>query len=178
MKLLREYVGELLTEYGRAHTPGKKNIYRGMKIEMPAGLAAMVRMHMKTGEARGMSRDELVRFVLAQCQNEHCGESWSLSFDIAVNFSKSWQAKNNRGKTLYIVLQATVDEDAGYDPQAAGEGPVMFYDEQEVSFKPGGEIPLTGLYVFGKSKNEWEKQRHQFHSFMARGEDNPMMVKA
>jgi hypothetical protein len=178
MNLLREYIRGLLVEYGRAHTPGKKNVYRGMKIEMPAGLAAMVRMYMKTGQARGMSRGELMRFILAQCQDEHCGESWSISFDIAVKFSKSWQAKNNRGKTLYIVLQATVDEDAGYDPQAAGEEPGMFYDEQEVRFQPGAEIPLTGIYVFQKSKDEWEKHRNQFHIFMAKAEDDPVMVKA
>ena len=177
MNLLREYIRGSLVEYGRAHTPGKKNVYRGMKIEMPSGIASQVRKMMKTGSS-GISKPNLVRFILAQCQDEHCGESWSISFNIAVNFSKSWQAKNNRGKTLYIVLQATVDEDAGYDPQAAGEEPGMFYDEQEVRFTPGAEIPLTGIYIFRKSKDEWEKQRNQFHLFMAKAENNPVMVKA
>ena len=179
MNLLREYIREfLITEYSPAHSPEKRIVYRGMKITMPsAKLAGLVRKYVRTGEVSGASPNELVRFVLGQLRNESTGGSWSLDFDVAASFAGAWEA-TNRGKELHVIFQAVVDEEAGYDPQAADEEPGMFYDESEVRFKPGTEIPLTGIYVFIKSKNEWDKQRAQYIPLMIKSEDNPMMVKA
>jgi len=176
---LRAYIREaLLTEYWPARTEGKKNVWRGMKIKMsPAILASKVRQYIKTGEEKGITQQELIRFLLGRLEGESTGASWSLSFDVAVSFADAWGA-TNRGAELHVIFQATVDEEAGYDPQAAGEEPGLFYDEAEVRFKPGAEIPLTGIYVFIKSKDQWAKQRTQFRPLMIKAEDNPMMVKA
>ena len=179
MNLLREYIREfLITENSTAPSPKKKIVYRGMKITMPsASLAGLVRKYVRTGEVSGVSPNELVRFVLGQLRNESTGGSWSLDFDVATSFAGAWEA-TNRGKELHVIFKAAVGEEAGYDPQAADEEPGMFYDESEVRFKPGTEIPLTGIYVFIKSKNEWDKQRAQYIPLMIKAEDNPMMVKA
>jgi len=179
MKLLREYIrGSLITEYFPARSPGKRNVWRGMKITMPsAKLASLVRKYVRIGDASGVSGNELVRFVLGQLQGESTGGSWSLSFDVATSFADAWKA-TNRGKELHVIFQATVDEEAGYDPQATHEEPSMFYDEAEVRFRPGTEIPLTGVYVFIKSKDKWAKQESQYKPLMMKAEDDPIMVKA
>ena len=177
---LREYIREtLISEYGSpARSQGKKNVWRGMKIKLsPAILASKIRQFVKTGEAKGMSEGELIRFLLGHLEDDSTGASWSLSFDVAVSFADAWGA-TNRGGELHVIFQATVDEDAGYDPQAAGEEPGIFYDEAEVRFEKGAEIPLTGIYVFIKSKDEWAKQRSQYRPLMLKAENNPMLVKA
>jgi hypothetical protein len=175
---LREYIRGLLSEiYGPARTQGKKNVYRGMKIAMPtASLSSHVRKLAK-GQESGLGINEAVRFVLAQLEGESTGVSWSLSADVAVSFADAWGA-TNRGKELHVIFQATIDEESGYDPQAAGEEPGIFYDEAEVRFESGAEIPLTGIFIFIKSKDEWAKQRSQFKPLMLKAEDNPVMVKA
>ena len=87
MNLLREYIREaLLTEYWPARTEGKKNVWRGMKIKMsPAILASKVRQYIKTGEEKGITQQELIRFLLGRLEGESTGASWSLSFDVAVS---------------------------------------------------------------------------------------------
>jgi len=178
MSLIREYIrSSLIAEYSHA-PPGKRNIYRGMKITMPsAKLAGLVRKYVRTRDASAISPNELARLVFGQLQNESIGESWSLDFGVAANFAGAWEA-TNRGKELYVIFQAVIDEEAGYDPQAADEEPGMFYDESEVRFKPGTEIPLTGIYVFIKSKNQYAKQRSQYFPLIKKVQGNPMMVKA
>ena len=140
MSLLREYIREILTESQPSATPGKKNVFRGMKITMPtAGLAAQVRKDVRYDTSE-VSHDELIRFVLAQLQGDSTGVSWTSSYDVAVSFADAYGA-TNRGKELHVIFQATIDEEAGYDPISAGEEPSMFWDENEVRFEPGGEIP-------------------------------------
>ena len=175
---LRECIrGLLLTEYSRARTEGKRNVWRGMTIKMSSASVASHIRKLARGRDTGLGQNEAIRFILAELKGESTGESWSLSFDVAVSFADAWGA-TNRGKELHVIFQATVDEEAGYDPQAAGEEPGMFYDEAEVRFKPGTEIPLTGIYVFIKSKDEWAKQRAQYSPLMIKAENDPMMVKA
>ena len=181
---LREYIREQLlgeayaTMFGKpTSTPGKKNVYRGMKITMPsAQLASLVRKTTK-GQDVGMSSGEVARFVLAALDSESSGVSWSESFDVAVSFADVWSA-TNRGKTLHIILQATIDDESGYDPITSGEEPHMFWDENEVRMEQGAEMPVTAVYVFIKSKDEWAKQRSQFGILTMRDEEDPIMVKA
>jgi hypothetical protein len=177
MNILREYIRSMLEWGAPARTAGKKNVYRGMKITMSsATLASQVRKYIRNGEA-GVSQGELVRSIISQLEGESTGQSWSLSFEVAVSFASAWEA-TNRGKELHVIFQATIDEESGYDPQAAGEEPGFFYDESEVRFKKGATIPLTGIYVFMKSKDKWAKQRDQYSSLMIRNENDPMMVNA
>lgn len=184
MNLLREYIREqLLSEafakmFGKpTSTPGKKNVYRGMKITMPtAKLASLVRKTTK-GQDVGMSSGEVARFVLSALDSDSSGVSWSESFDVAVSFANTWEA-TNRGKALYIILQATIDDDSGYDPITTGAEPHMFWDENEVRMEKGAEMPITAIYVFIKSKDEWAKQRSQFGILTMRDEEDPIMVKA
>ena len=158
----------MLVERFPSQTPGKKNVYRGMKITMPSSsMASQVRKLVRTGESAGISRNELTKFVLSQLEGDSTGASWSASFDVATSFAGALGA-TNRGKELHVILQATVDEESGYDPQEAGEEPGMFYDEAEVRFEPGADIPLTGIYVFIKSKDEFAKQRSQYQSLMTK----------
>ena len=179
-KYVRGVLGEALAAVlGRpTRTPDKKNVYRGMKIMMPsAKLASMVRKHIRKGPIPGVSKNEVIRFILDQLKSGNTGVSWSTSFDVAVSFADVWEA-TNRGKTLHIILQATIDEDVGYDPITVGQEPRMFWDENEVRMEPGAEVPLTALYVFIKGRDEWAKQRTQFGILMMRDEEDPLMVKA
>ena len=174
MTVLRTYIREVLSE---ANGGGKKKVYRGMIITMPStSIASQTRKFLKTGRA-DIGQGELVRFILAQLEGESAGVSWSENFDVAVSFAKPHDA-TNRGKRLHVIFQATVDEEAGYDPQAAGEEPGLYYDEEEVRFESGTEIPLTGIYVFIRSKNEWDRLRTQFKLLVLKSADNPIMVRA
>ena len=177
MKLLREYIRSLLSEriasaYGKqSQTPGKKNVYRGMKLTMPsASLASAIRK----GKISG---DERARLILGQLQNESTGVSWSETFDTAVSFADTWSA-SNRGKTIHVILQATIDDGQGFDPITAGQEPRMFWDENEIRMDPGAGIPITAIYLFVKGKDKFAPQKSQFHIITLKDEENPLMVKA
>ena len=177
MSLLREYIGEVLAErivsaYGKqSKTPGKKNVYRGMKLTMPnTSLASAIRK----GKVRGSER---VRLILGQLQSESTGTSWSETFHTAVSFADVWSA-SNRGKTIHVILQATIDEGQGFDPIAVGQEPRMFWDENEVRMGSGADIPLTAMYLFIKGKDEFASKKSQFHIIMMKDEEDPLMVKA
>ena len=177
MNLLREYIRSLLSEriasaYGKqSQTPGKKNVYRGMKLTMPStSLASAIRK----GKISG---DERARLILGQLQNESTGVSWSETFDTAVSFADTWSA-SNRGKTIHVILQATIDDGQGFDPITAGQEPRMFWDENEIRMDPGAGIPITAIYLFVKGKDKFAPQKSQFHIITLKDEENPLMVKA
>ena len=178
MKLLREYIEGILAEgrvasaYGKqSQTPGKKNVYRGMKLTMPsASLASAIRRGKVTGNERA-------RFILGQLQNESAGTFWSETFKTAVSFADTWSA-SNRGKTIHVILQATINEGQGFDPITAGQEPRMFWDENEIRMEPGADIPITAIYLFIKGKNEFASQKSQFNLILLKDEEDPMMVKA
>tara|TARA_R100000008_G_scaffold86684_1_gene80895 strand:- start:2824 stop:3357 length:534 start_codon:yes stop_codon:yes gene_type:complete len=177
MKLLREYIRSLLNEriasaYGQpSFTKGKKNVYRGMKLTMPsASLASAIR--------RGkISGDERARLILGQLQNESTGVSWSETFHTAVRFADVWDA-SNRGKTIHVILQATIDDGQGYDPITAGQEPRLFWDENEIRMEPGAAMPITAIYLFIKRKDKFASQESQFDLILLKDEESPMMVKA
>ena len=55
MNLLREYIREMLTEKDNSAGPGFKNIFRGMKIDMPTpNLASQIRK-VARGKPSGLS---------------------------------------------------------------------------------------------------------------------------
>ena len=147
MKLLREYIRELITERDNSAGPGFRYIYRGMKIDMPnASLASHIRK-LARGKDSGLSEREAGSFILAQLQNEEIGESWSLSQDVASNFADVWSA-TNRGKTLHVMFHGKIPNDFGYDPIETGEEPSMFSDEAEVRIPDGEEIEIASINVF------------------------------
>ena len=177
MKLLREYIRALLSErvasaYGQpSYTKGKKNVFRGMKLTMPnTSLASAIRKGKLSGNERA-------RLILGQLQNESIGVSWSETFHTAVSFAKAHNA-SNRGKTIHVIFQATIDDGQGFDPITAGQEPRMFWDENEVRMEPGADIPITAIYLFIKSKNKFEPLRDQFNIILLKDEENPLMVKA
>tara|TARA_Y100000593_G_C4104626_1_gene234955 strand:- start:1 stop:534 length:534 start_codon:yes stop_codon:yes gene_type:complete len=177
MNLLREYIRSLLSEriasaYGKqSQTPGKKNVYRGMKLTMPStSLASAIRK----GKISG---DERARLILGQLQNESTGVSWSETFHTAVSFADTWSA-SNRGKTIHVILQATIDDGQGFDPITTGQEPRMFWDENEIRMEPGATIPITAIYLFIKGKDKFAPQKLQFHIITLKDEENPLMVKA
>ena len=185
MKALREYVRELLTEYTPTRRAGKKTVWRGMKLTIPsASVASQLRKRAKgTIESESFDRELLINALLDPMvlQGEHLGESWSLSWNVATSFADAFGA-TNRGKTLHVIFEALVDEEAGYDPQAAGEEFTVFYDEDEVRFKPGAEIPLTAIYIYIAPKaDKWgytSRGRTDWRIFAAFDPDDPKMVKA
>ena len=129
------------------HSKKMRKIYRGMTLDMPStALASQIRKIVRNKPA-DLSEPEAAQILLAQAADRGIGISWTLDRRVAVSFASPWGAKN-RGKTLHVILTATVAEDFGYDPQAAGEEPKMFYDESEVAFKKGEEIPVTKISVY------------------------------
>ena len=184
--LLREYIGELLlTEYTPARIKGKKTIWRGMKLTIPsASVASQMRKRAKgTIESESFDREMLINALLDPMvlRGESLGESWSLSWNVATSFADAFGA-TNRGKILHVIFEALVDEEAGYDPQAAGEEFAMFYDEDEVRFKPGADIPLTGIYIYiAPKKDKWgytSPSTTDWKPFASFSYDDPKMVKA
>ena len=180
---LRECVRQVLKEQGQyyAKDPEKRMVWRGMKVDMgSAKLARIIRKTCQGYENTGMSRREARDFVLGKCEG-NCGGSWSTAWNVAVSFADVWSVKKNVGKTLHVILQATIDQDTGYDPQAAGEEPMIFYDEGEVRIRPETDIPITGVFIFFKSKDKWAKPSSPLQwcgIWRDWREDNPIMVKA
>ena len=155
--------------------PGQKRIYRGMTLDMPnASLASQIRKLAKSGPGDHARRDTTSRIIFGLLGDRGIGESWTINQSVAANFADAWGAKN-RGKRLHFIFSATVPDNAGYDPQAAGEEPGMFYDEEEVAFKKGDEIPVTSISVFIDDGNEFGKLNLKFRKVWA---GPPTMVKA
>jgi len=149
---------KLLMESWRQHLKGliyeqpqseEKYLYRGMTLDMPNSLFASHLRKLATDKPTTLNLDEdgVARIILKQIKDRGVGESWTTSQSVAANFADAWGAKNS-GKKLHFIFVAKVPEEAGYDPQAADEEPGMFYDEQEVAFKKGEEIPITAIRVF------------------------------
>ena len=164
MNLLREYIRELITEKlagDNSAGPGFKNIYRGMKFDMPtANLASQIRK-VARGKPSGLSEREAGSFIMAQLKNEEIGESWSTNMDVAANFADVWSA-TNRGKTLHVMFWGKVPNDFGYDPTTTGAEPWMFEDESEVRVPKGEEIYINSINVFiadKKGGKHWSKFR-------------------
>lgn len=159
MKLLREYIREMLTEKDNSAGPGFKNIFRGMKIDMPTpNLASQIRK-VARGKPSGLSEREAGSFIMAQLKNEEIGESWTTNMDVASNFADVWNA-TNRGKTLHIMFWGKIPNDFGYDPTTTGDEPWMFEDESEVRIPKGEEIEITSVNVFiadKKGSKNWMK---------------------
>jgi hypothetical protein len=186
VKALREYVRELLTEFTPVRRAGKKTLWRGMKLTAPsASVASRIRkMGKGTVESESFDRDEIKRDVLGMLRGERLGEDWSLTWSIAASFADAFGA-TNRGKTLHVIFEALVDEDAGYDPQAAGEEFTMFYDEDEVRFPPGTDIPLVAVYVYiAPKKDKWgftpgysRNSSRGWHAVTGWDYDDPLLVK-
>jgi hypothetical protein len=155
VELLREYIQALLTEDVReliiekdnSAGPGFKNIFRGMKIDMPTtNLASQIRK-VARGQSSGLSEREAGSFIMAQLKNEEIGESWTTNIDIASHFADVWSA-TNRGKTLHVMFWGKVPNDFGYDPTMTGEELPYFEDESEVRIPKGEEIEITSVNVF------------------------------
>ena len=147
MNLLREYVRVLLIERDDSAGRGFKQIYRGMKIDMPtANLASHIRK-IARNKPSGLSEREAGAFIMAQLKNEEIGESWTTSRDVASHFADVWSA-TNRGKTLHVMFGGAVPNDFGYDPTVTGEEPWMFEDESEVRVPRGEEIRIDFIDVF------------------------------
>ena len=169
MNTLREYIRGLLIE-----GTGMKYLYRGMTLDvLDPQLATDIRK-LARRQPTGLGDQEAARIILGLLGDRGVGESWTTSKSVAANFADAWGAKN-RGKRLHFIFTASVPEDAGYDPQAAGEEPGMFYDEQEVAFKKGDEIPVTVINVFIDDGNEFGKLNLKFRKVWA---GPPIMVKA
>lgn len=182
---LRECVRDLLKEQGQyyAKDPEKRMVWRGMKIDMgSAKLASVIRKTCRVwgDENTGMSRREARDFILAKCEG-NCGGSWSTAWNVAVSFADVWGVERNAGKTLHVIIQATIDQDTGYDPQAAGEEPMIFYDEGEVRIKADTPIPITGVFIYFKSKDKWAKPSSPLQwcaMWRDYKEDSPIIMKA
>ena len=124
-----------------------RKIYRGMTLDMPStAVASQIRKIVRNKPA-SLSAPDAAQILLAQAADRGIGTSWTLDRRVAASFASPWGAKN-RGKTLHVILSAMVTEDFGYDPQAAGEEPKMFYDESEVAFKKGAEVPVMKISVY------------------------------
>ena len=147
MKLLREYIRELISERDNSAGPGFKQIYRGMKFDMEsAGLASQIRK-VARGKQAWISQRQAGAFIMAKLKDGEIGESWTTSEDVAANFADVWTA-TNRGKTLHVIFGGAVPNDAGYDPTMTGEEPSMFSDEHEVRIPDGEEIRIDFVEVF------------------------------
>ncbi len=147
MKVLREYIRELISERDNSAGPGFKQIYRGMKIDMPtANLASQIRKVARRKPAE-ISEREAGAFIMAKLKDGEIGESWTTSQDVASNFADVWSAAN-RGKTLHVMFGGAVPNDFGYDPTVSGEEPWMFEDESEVRIPKGEEIRIDFISVF------------------------------
>ena len=147
MNLLRKYVRELITERDNSAGPGFKQIYRGMKIDMPtANLASQIRK-VARNKPSGLSQREAGAFIMAELIDGEIGESWTTNRDVASSFADVWSA-TNRGKTLHVMFGGAVPNDFGYDPTTTGEEPWMFEDEHEVRIPDGEEIRIDYIDVF------------------------------
>ena len=179
MKFLREYIRGLLTEMQRqSSTPGKRYVYRGMQLEMSSGkLASQIRQAAKN-KPTDIGRDGAARLLIGELRDEAVGVSWSLNWKVATKFSQLWRAEGNRGKTLHVVFEAVIDEEAGYDPLDAHEEPWYYGSEQEVRFKPGAPIGITAVFVYFKPKDKWAREDWQFARLNSYPDDNPIVVKA
>ena len=162
MKLLREYIRELVTEAltgDNSAGPGFKNIFRGMTIDMTsAGLASEIRK-IARGKPSGISDREAGAFIMAQLKDGDIGESWTTDINVASSFANVWSA-TNRGKTLHVLFWGKVPNDFGYDPTTTGDEPWMFEDESEVRIPKGEEIEITSVNVFiadKKGGKNWTK---------------------
>ncbi len=159
MKLLREYIRELITEKDNSAGVGERYVYRGMKIDMgSAGLAAEIRKVAQKKPA-GISEREAGAFIMGQLQNQEIGESWTTNRDIASSFADVWEA-TNRGSTLHVIFTGKIPNEFGYDPTTTGEEPPMFEDESEVRIPKGEEIYISNVAVFiadKKGGKNWMK---------------------
>ena len=159
MKLLREYIRELITEKDNSAGPGERYIYRGMKIDMgSAGLASQIRKIAQKKSA-GISEREAGAFIMGMLNNEEIGESWTTNRDIASSFADVWEA-TNRGSTLHVMFAGKIPNDFGYDPTTTGEEPPMFDDESEVRIPKGEEIEIAVVSIFiadKKGGKNWMK---------------------
>ena len=161
MKLLREYMRELITEKDNSAGPGYKYIYRGMTIDIGnMSLASQIRKVAQKKSA-GISEREAGSFIMAKLKNEEIGESWTTNMDVASNFADVWEAKN-KGSVLHVMFTGKIPNDFGYDPTMTGEEPAMFDDESEVRIPKGEEIEISSIGVFIASKKggkNWTKFR-------------------
>ena len=145
MNLLREYIRNILQE-GNAG-PGKRFIYRGMKIDVGDRSLASTLRKIAKGQKTGLSEAEAGRIVLGFLKDGEIGESWTTEMSVASNFADVWEAKN-RGTVMHFMFTAIVPDDFGYDPQAAEEEPGMFSDEREVRIPKGEEIEILSIGAY------------------------------
>lgn len=134
-----------------------QEVYRGLVVDVgSAALASAIRkavVRFALRESSGMSEGEVARFIIGAIKMNDIGESWSVSRRSAEKFGRGDYALGRRptprGKTLGILLSGEVKDDAGYDPEAAGEEMwQMTVGEYELRLRPGTSVKVTGVDVY------------------------------
>mgnify|MGYP003154118233 CR=1 FL=1 len=139
MRQLRQYIKQILKEYADSAGEGYRYVYRGMELDMQSSqLASAIR-----------------KFTTH-------GIHWSQSEDVARNFANVWGVKSNRGPILHVIFRGKIPNDAGYDPQAAGEEFIAFADEAEIRLPKGTEIEIEWVKIYIHDNDRFRNIRWKF----------------
>tara|TARA_B100000131_G_scaffold304229_1_gene329025 strand:+ start:322 stop:846 length:525 start_codon:yes stop_codon:yes gene_type:complete len=162
MRQLRQYIKQILKEYADSAGEGYRYVYRGMELDMQSSqLASAIRKFTTHGESY-LSEGEVKRFLLGALKDDEIGIHWSQSEDVARNFANVWGVKSNRGPILHVIFRGKIPNDAGYDPQAAGEEFIAFADEAEIRLPKGTEIEIEWVKIYIHDNDRFRNIRWKF----------------